>query len=122
VSCRLRRIADPSGNPSGPPQTIPLQLAALAAATRDGRLRTVRINDLWRGNLAMLGFSVGFYLPSHPEPAQPAAQGALEAIGQGLVDSGSGASVLAYRVPCGHVGAVAGNAAWPGMPAAGHGT
>jgi NADPH2:quinone reductase len=47
---------------------------------------TVRTNDLWRGSLAMLGFSVGFYLPSHPEQAQPAAQGALEAIRQGLVD------------------------------------
>jgi NADPH:quinone reductase len=29
---------------------------------------TVPTNALWGGNLAMLGFSVGFYLPSHPEP------------------------------------------------------
>jgi NADPH2:quinone reductase len=47
---------------------------------------TVPTNALWGGNLAMLGFSVGFYLPSHPERARPAAQGALKAIGQGLVD------------------------------------
>ena len=47
---------------------------------------TVPTNALWGGNLAMLGFSVGFYLPSHPEQAVPAAQGALKAIGQGLVD------------------------------------
>jgi hypothetical protein len=30
---------DPSGNPAGPPQTIPLLLAGLVATTRDGRLR-----------------------------------------------------------------------------------
>jgi NADPH2:quinone reductase len=47
---------------------------------------TVPTNALWGGNLAVLGFSVGFYLPSHPEQAVPAAQGALKAIGQGLVD------------------------------------
>jgi NADPH2:quinone reductase len=46
----------------------------------------VPTNALWGGNLAVLGFSVGFYLPSHPEQAVPAAQGALKAIGQGLVD------------------------------------
>jgi NADPH2:quinone reductase len=47
---------------------------------------TVPTNALWGGNLAMLGFSVGFYLPAHPGQAQPAAQGALTAIRQGLVD------------------------------------
>ena len=45
-----------------------------------------RSNALWRGSLAMLGFSVGSYLPSRPEQAVTAAQGALKAIGQGLVD------------------------------------
>jgi hypothetical protein len=32
-------VIDPSGNPAGPPQTVPLHLAGLATATRDGRLR-----------------------------------------------------------------------------------
>jgi NADPH2:quinone reductase len=46
---------------------------------------TVQTNALWVGNLAMLGFSVGFYLPAHPEQARPAAQVALKAVSQGLV-------------------------------------
>jgi hypothetical protein len=32
-------VLDPSGNPVGPPRTIPLVLAGLPTATRDGRLR-----------------------------------------------------------------------------------
>jgi hypothetical protein len=32
-------VVDPSGNPVGPPHTIPLDLDGLPAATRDGRLR-----------------------------------------------------------------------------------
>lgn len=32
-------VIEPSGNPAGPPQTVPLPLAGLAARTRDGRLR-----------------------------------------------------------------------------------
>jgi NADPH2:quinone reductase len=47
---------------------------------------TVDTNALWGGNLAILGFAVGFYLPAHPEQARPAAEGALKAVGQGLVD------------------------------------
>ncbi|AWS43988.1 zinc-binding dehydrogenase [Streptosporangium sp. 'caverna'] len=47
---------------------------------------TVQTNELWGGNVAMLGFAVGFYLPTHPEQARPAAQAALKAVGQGLVD------------------------------------
>jgi NADPH2:quinone reductase len=46
---------------------------------------TVQTNALWGGNLAILGFSVGFYLPAHPEQARPAAQAALTAVSQGLV-------------------------------------
>lgn len=46
---------------------------------------TVATNALWRGNLAMLGFAVGWYLPAHPEQARPAAQAALKAVSQGLV-------------------------------------
>jgi NADPH2:quinone reductase len=47
---------------------------------------TVQTNALWRGNLAVLGFGVGSYLPAHPEQASPAAQAALRAVGQGLID------------------------------------
>jgi NADPH2:quinone reductase len=47
---------------------------------------TVDTNLLWSGNLAMLGFSIGFYLPAHPEQARPAVRGALKAVGQGLAD------------------------------------
>jgi NADPH:quinone reductase len=45
---------------------------------------TVPTNALWAGNLAMLGFAVGSYLPAHPERARPAAQAALKAVSQGL--------------------------------------
>ncbi|GGL13922.1 NADPH:quinone reductase [Sphaerisporangium melleum] len=47
---------------------------------------TLPSNALWGGNLAVLGFAAGFYLPTHPEMVRPAAQAALKAIGQGLVD------------------------------------
>ncbi|MFG3093086.1 zinc-binding alcohol dehydrogenase family protein [Streptomyces antibioticus] len=46
---------------------------------------TVPTNALWGGNLAMLGFAVGYHLPDHPEQARPAARAALEAIRQGLI-------------------------------------
>ncbi|MET9104614.1 quinone oxidoreductase family protein [Streptomyces antibioticus] len=46
---------------------------------------TVPTNHLWGGNLAMLGFAVGYHLPHHPEQARPAARAALEAIRQGLM-------------------------------------
>jgi NADPH:quinone reductase len=47
---------------------------------------TVPTNTLWGANLALLGFAVGFYLPAHPELVRPAAQCAVDAIRQGLVD------------------------------------
>ena len=47
---------------------------------------TVATNDLWLGSLAMAGFSSGYYFPAHPDRAQPAARGAINAISQGLVD------------------------------------
>jgi NADPH2:quinone reductase len=47
---------------------------------------TVGTNTLWGNSLAMLGFSIGSYLPTHPEQARPAAQGALKAVSQGLAD------------------------------------
>jgi NADPH2:quinone reductase len=48
--------------------------------------RSVATNDLWLGSLAIAGFNAGYYFPAHPEQAQPAAQGAISAISQGLVD------------------------------------
>lgn len=47
---------------------------------------TLPSNDLWFSNLAVIGFAGGFYFPTHPEYAQPAAQAAITAIRQGLVD------------------------------------
>ncbi|GAA1508480.1 quinone oxidoreductase family protein [Streptomyces synnematoformans] len=46
---------------------------------------TVPTNALWGGNLALLGYAVGFHLPHHPELAGPAASAALEAVRKGLV-------------------------------------
>jgi NADPH:quinone reductase len=47
---------------------------------------TVATNSLWFGSLAIAGFSSGYYFPAHPEQVRPAAQGAINAISQGLVD------------------------------------
>jgi NADPH2:quinone reductase len=47
---------------------------------------SVPTNTLWGGSLALLGFNVGYYLPSHPAQARPAAQAGLKAISQGLVN------------------------------------
>jgi NADPH2:quinone reductase len=47
---------------------------------------TLDTNALWRANLAVLGFSIGSYLPAHPEQARPAGRRALEVIGRGLID------------------------------------
>jgi NADPH2:quinone reductase len=47
---------------------------------------SVPTNTLWGGSLALLGFNVGYYLPSHPAQARPAAEAGLRAISQGLVD------------------------------------
>ncbi|GIF71597.1 zinc-binding dehydrogenase [Asanoa siamensis] len=46
----------------------------------------VDTNTLWGGNLGLLGFNVGWYLPHHPEQAGPAAEHALRAIRAGLLD------------------------------------
>ncbi len=46
---------------------------------------TVPTNALWGGNLAVLGYAVGFHLPHHPELAGPAARAALEAVREGQV-------------------------------------
>ena len=47
---------------------------------------TVPTNELWGRGLAMLGFNAGSFLPAHPESARPAAEQALRAVKEGLVD------------------------------------
>jgi NADPH2:quinone reductase len=61
------------------------RLLAVGNASRDWQ-HTVETNRLWVSNLAILGFSGGSYLPTHPELARPAAEGALKAISAGLVN------------------------------------
>jgi NADPH:quinone reductase len=61
------------------------RLLAVGNASGDWQ-HGVDTNRLWVSNLAILGFSVGSYLPSHPELARPAAEGALKAISAGLVN------------------------------------
>ena len=61
------------------------RLLAVGNASGDWQ-HTVDTNRLWVSNLAILGFSVGSYLPTHPEFARPAAEGALKAISAGLVN------------------------------------
>jgi NADPH:quinone reductase-like Zn-dependent oxidoreductase len=51
------------------------RLLAVGNASGDWR-HSVDTNRLWVPNLAILGFSVGSYLPSHPMLARPAAEGA----------------------------------------------
>ena len=86
---RFDVVIDPVG---GELRTASLQVMApmgrmLLVGNASGDWRhTVDTNSLWRANLAVLGFSVGFYLPAHPERAGPAARRALEVIGQGLID------------------------------------
>ena len=41
-------------------------------------------NRIWRGNLAVLGFSVGSFLPGHKDLARPAATAAIRAAVAGL--------------------------------------
>lgn len=61
------------------------RLLAVGNASGDWQ-HSVGTNRLWVSNLAILGFSVGSYLPTHPELARPAAEGALEALSAGLVN------------------------------------
>jgi NADPH2:quinone reductase len=61
------------------------RLLAVGNASGDWQ-HSVETNRLWASNLAILGFSVGFYLPTHLQSARPAAEGALKAISEGLID------------------------------------
>ena len=44
-------------------------------------------NRIWRGNLAVLGFSVGSFLPGHKDLARPAATAAIRAAAAGLAQA-----------------------------------
>jgi NADPH2:quinone reductase len=61
------------------------RLLAVGNASGDWQ-HSVETNRLWGSNLAILGFSVGFYLPTHLQLARPAAEGALKAVSEGLID------------------------------------
>jgi NADPH2:quinone reductase len=61
------------------------RLLAVGNASGDWR-HSVETNRLWGDNLAILGFNVGAYLPTNPESARPAAEGALRAVSEGLID------------------------------------
>jgi NADPH2:quinone reductase len=61
------------------------RLLAVGNASGDWQ-HSVETNRLWSSNLAILGFSVGFYLPIRLQLARPAAEGALKAVSEGLID------------------------------------
>jgi NADPH:quinone reductase len=61
------------------------RLLAVGNASGDWQ-HSVDTNRLWSDNLAILGFNVGAYLPTHPELARPAAEGALKAVSEGLIN------------------------------------
>jgi NADPH:quinone reductase len=61
------------------------RLLAVGNASGDWE-HTVESNRLWFSNLGILGFNVGAYLSAHPESARPAAEGALKAVSEGLVN------------------------------------
>jgi NADPH:quinone reductase len=61
------------------------RLLAVGNASGDWR-HSAETNRLWVSNLAILGFSGGSYLPTHPESVRRAAEGALKAVSEGLVN------------------------------------
>jgi NADPH2:quinone reductase len=65
---------------------VPLGRMLLAGNASGDWQHSVVTNSLWLGSLTMAGFSSGYYFPAHPEQVRPAAQGAITAISQGLVD------------------------------------
>jgi NADPH2:quinone reductase len=89
IDQRFDLVIDPVG---GDLRTASLDLMAplgrlLAVGNASGDWRhTVDTNRLWVSNLAILGFSGGSYLPSHPESVWSAAEGALKAVSEGLVN------------------------------------
>jgi NADPH:quinone reductase len=61
------------------------RLLAVGNASGDWQ-QSVETNRLWYSNLAIAGFNVGAYLPTHLPLARPAAEGALRAVSEGLID------------------------------------
>ena len=61
------------------------RLLAVGNASGDWQ-HNVDSNRLWLSNLAILGFNIGLYLPTHLELARPAAEGALKAVSAGLLN------------------------------------
>ena len=86
---RFDVVIDPVG---GELRTISLDVMAplgrlLAVGNASGDWRhSVETNRLWVSNLAILGFSGGSYLPTHPESVRPAAEAALKVVSEGLVN------------------------------------
>jgi NADPH2:quinone reductase len=64
----------------------PLGRMILVGNASDEWDNSVDTNALWARNVGILGFSVGMYLPTHKEVGRPAAQAALKAIGDGLIN------------------------------------
>lgn len=65
--------------------TAPMGRMLLVGNASGDWQHTVQTTAQCRGNLAMLGFSIGLSLPAHSEHARPAAQAALKAVSKGLV-------------------------------------
>ena len=87
---RFDIIVDPVG---GPVRTASLDLLApggrlLLVGNASGDWdHQIDSNRIWRGNLAVLGFSVGSFLPGHKDLARPAATAAVRAAAAGLAQA-----------------------------------
>jgi NADPH2:quinone reductase len=77
-----------------PPARAPALRLAVGNASGEWR-HSVETNRLWVSNLAILGFSGGSYLPTHPESVRPAAEGALKAVSEARSSSNSSATAAA---------------------------
>ena len=64
----------------------PAHARQLAGRPKTDRLDAQQLARLAEMGLAIAGFSSGYYFPAHPEQVRPAAQGAINATSQGLVD------------------------------------
>jgi NADPH:quinone reductase len=86
---RFDVVIDPVGGElrtASPDVMAQLGRMVVVGNASDDWQHTVATNRLWFSNLAILGFNVGLYLPTHLELARPAAEGALRAVSAGLVN------------------------------------
>jgi NADPH2:quinone reductase len=87
---RFDIVIDPVG---GPVRTASLELLApggrlLLVGNASGDWNhQIDSNRIWRGNLAVLGFSAGSFLPCHKDLARPAAAAAIRAAAAGLAQA-----------------------------------